>query len=340
MIQGHGDDAYQFDRPIVADFSSNVWYGGVQPGLVQHLTARLKNIDHYPDAGAFKLQAMIEREAGLLPGMAMVTNGGTEAIYLIAQAFSGATTTVVAPTFAEYADACHMHRHKVDYLLWDKLTDDTRFLTDMVFICNPNNPTGQTMQPAALKRLIDGNMGVTFVIDEAYIRFTRDTESILPQLKQLPNVLVLCSLTKTCCIPGLRLGWVAGQASLLDKVRAFRMPWAVNSLALEAGYYIMENPAQFEVPVDDLLAATFRLREELKRMPEFNVLSSKTHYFLFETLTGTAAALKAWLIEHYGILIRDASNFYGLEQGHCRIACQQEKDNQLLITALKKWTLS
>ena len=57
------------------------------------------------------------------------------------------------------------------------------------------------------------------------------------------------------------------------------------------------------------------------------------------SLTGTAAALKEWLMENHGILIRDAANFYGLLQGHCRVACRSTADNTLLITALRQWTL-
>jgi threonine-phosphate decarboxylase len=339
MIQGHGDDGYLFDQPVKADFSSNVWYGGLQEGLKNHLQQQVGGIDHYPDAGAVKLQALLETQAALPAGSIMITNGGTEAIYLVAQAFAGATTTVLAPTFAEYADACSLYRHQVLYMLWDKLTPDTVFSTDIVFICNPNNPTGQTLDEPSLRQLIQLNKHTVFIIDEAYIEFTLAADTMLPHLHRLPNVLVLRSMTKTCCIPGLRLGYVAGRKQLLDRVRAYKMPWSVNSLALEAGYYILGYPEQFRLAKESLLQDTFHLWEGIRKMPEFKVTPTHTHFFLFETLTGTAAALKAWLMEQHGILIRDASNFYGLEQGHCRVACRSTNDNKLLTTALRQWSL-
>lgn len=339
MIQGHGDDGYLFDRPIKADFSSNVWYGGLSEGLKAHLAGKVGDIDHYPDAGGVKLQTLLEKQAGLAPGSIMVTNGGTEAIYLVAQAFTGATATIIAPTFAEYADACKLYRHQVQYLFWDKLTRDTVFMTDMVFICNPNNPTGHAFDEQSLQHLVNLNKHTIFIIDEAYIQFTRDTATMVPHLHRLPNVLVIRSLTKTCCIPGLRLGYLAGRKQLVDRVRAYRMPWSVNSLALEAGYYIAAHPGQFQLPTDTLLEQTYQFRESIRKMPEFRVWPTHTHYFLFETLTGTAAGLKAWLLENHGILIREASNFYGLEQGHCRVACRSVADNTLLTTALRQWTL-
>lgn len=339
MIQGHGDDGYLFDQQVKADFSSNVWYGGLQAGLKEHLSNKITGIDHYPDAGALRLQAMLENQAALPGGSILVTNGGTEAIYLVAQAFTGATTTVVVPTFAEYADACKLYRHQVQYLPWDKLTPDTTFTTDLVFICNPNNPTGQALDEKALQQLITHNKHTVFIIDEAYIQFTVGAVTMLPHLHRLPNVLVLRSMTKTCCIPGLRLGYVAARKQLLDRVRAFRMPWSVNSLALEAGYYILERPEQFAISAGTLLQETFQLWEGIRKMPEYKVHPSHTHFFLFETLTGTAAALKAWLMERHGLLIRDASNFYGLGPGHCRVACRSAAENKLLITALRQWTL-
>ncbi|MFY0256065.1 pyridoxal phosphate-dependent aminotransferase [Chitinophaga sp. 30R24] len=338
MIQGHGDDGYLFTQPVKADFSSNVWYGGLQQGLAEHLKNKVSGVDHYPDAGGQRLQSLLEREAGLSAGTVLVTNGGTEGIYLVAQAFNAATATIVAPTFAEYADACKLYRHQIQYLNWDKLSADMVFSTDMVFLCNPNNPTGQTIEEHALQHLISHNKHTVFIIDEAYIQFTHDAASMLPHLHRLPNVLVLRSLTKTCCIPGLRLGYMAGRKQLLDRVRAFKMPWAVNSLALEAGYYILEHPEQFIIPREELLQDTFHLWEGIRKMPEYKVWPTHTHFFLFETLTGTAAALKMWLMENYGILIRDASNFHGLEQGHCRVACRSAADNKLLTTALRQWT--
>ncbi|HVI45272.1 MAG TPA: aminotransferase class I/II-fold pyridoxal phosphate-dependent enzyme [Chitinophaga sp.] len=339
MLIGHGDDAYLYNRPVTANFSSNVWYGGLQEGLKQHLVAAISSIDHYPDAAAAKLQATLEAHHGLQPGTVVVTNGGTEAIYMVAQAFAAATTTVIAPTFAEYADASKLYRHQVQYLLWEKLTPETSFSSDLVFLCNPNNPTGQALEEQALLQLVQHNKHTLFVIDEAYIQFTRATTSLLPHLHRLPNVLVLRSLTKTCCIPGLRLGYLAARKPLLDRVRSYRMPWSVNSLALEAGYYILSHPKEFTIPLDNLLADTFQLYDQIRQLPEFKVYPTHTHYLLLETLTSTAAALKSRLVEEYGILIRDASNFYGLGSGHCRVACRNQTDNQLLITALEKWRL-
>ncbi|MFB6457023.1 pyridoxal phosphate-dependent aminotransferase [Chitinophaga sp. Hz27] len=338
MKPANGEEGISMPRKITADFSENTLYSGLTAGLKNHLAASLDTISHYPSPEAAPLQQGLEKELGLPPGSVMVTNGSTQAVYLIAQLFAGATTTIIAPTFSAYEAACKVFKHQIRFLWWDKLEDGIRIDTALVFICNPNNPGGQVIQESALQRLINANRKTIFVVDEAYIDFTRETNTLVPHIHRLPNLLILRSPAKVACCPGIRLGYVTGQKALIDKLRAFRAPWTTNQLAITAGLYILDHPKEFAFKLDDLLANTFQLREKIKAMPEFKVYSSYTHYFLFETLTGTATELRSWLLEKYGILIRDASDFEGLSSGFCRIACRSEEDNKLLITALKKWS--
>ncbi|NIG54580.1 histidinol-phosphate transaminase [Chitinophaga sp. Cy-1792] len=335
-VNGEGGD--KFPRKIVADFSENTLYSGLTAGLKSHLAGSLDTIVRYPSPDAGLLQEALEKQLEQQPGTVLVTNGATQAVYLIAQLFAGATTSIIAPTFSAYEAAARLFKHQVSFLWWDKLDDGFRIDTDLVFICNPNNPGGQVLEEAVLQRMINANRKTIFVVDEAYIDFTRETRTLVTHIHRLPNLLVLRSPAKVACFPGLRLGYIAGQKPLLDRLRAFQPPWSVNQLAITAGMYMLAHPREFAFKLDDLLANTFQLREKIKAMPEFKVYSSYTHYFLFETLTGTATELRSWLLDKYAILIRDASDFEGLSSGFCRIACRSEEDNKLLITALKKWS--
>ena len=113
MIVGHGDDLWRFGRPIVANFSSNV-YGGVDlTALKEHLAASLEAISHYPEPEPYTLERALATLHGIEPGCVCVTNGATEAIYLIAQAWRGNRSCILQPTFSEYADACRLHGHFV-----------------------------------------------------------------------------------------------------------------------------------------------------------------------------------------------------------------------------------
>ena len=111
MIDGHGDDFYKFNCPITANFSSNV-YGRVDLSRLQaHLCECIGEIGSYPEPEPYTLEACIASRHHLPSGTVCVTNGATEAIYLIAQTFRGTNTAILQPTFSEYADACHMHGH-------------------------------------------------------------------------------------------------------------------------------------------------------------------------------------------------------------------------------------
>jgi threonine-phosphate decarboxylase len=209
------------------------------------------------------------------------------------------------------------------------------FGTDIVFVCNPNNPTGLALPLDDLLRMVEENPEVLFVVDESYIEFTVGAVSLLPRLPV--NVLVLRSLTKSCRIPGLRVGFVVGQAERVGQLQRLKMPWSVNQLALEAAGYIFGHAGRFVLPLSRLLEETALWREKLRAATGWKVYDSDTHYFLIETPEAfTAAQLKQRLVEGWGLLIRDASNFRGLSPRHFRVACQAPGDNQLLTEALQQ----
>jgi threonine-phosphate decarboxylase len=335
MLEGHGDDAWKYNTIIKADFSSNVWHGQLNAGLQTFLQERIATITHYPEVDARTLQAEAAAAYGVGMDEVLVTNGATEAIYLVAQAFSGGSATILTPTFAEYEDACRLFGLQVRLQGWETVKADDLFSTDLVFLCNPNNPTGLAFPLALLRELLNSNPQSLFVIDESYIEFTRATTSLLPFLVEHPNVLVLRSLTKSCRIPGLRIGFALGQAGRISLLRRLKMPWSVNQLALEAASYIFRHPEQFVLPLAQLLDATTSWRKELQEVTGWRVHNTDTHYFLIETpVPFTAGKLKLHLVTNYGLLIRDAANFRGLTGHHFRVACQPSVQNQLLTTTL------
>jgi threonine-phosphate decarboxylase len=219
----------------------------------------------------------------------------------------------------------------------DSLSPETLLPKGLVFLCQPNNPTGAAFSSDQLQRLLHGYPDSVFVIDESYIEFTQAATSLLPHLVDYPNVLVLRSLTKSCRVPGLRIGFAIGHSILVSRLREYKMPWSVNRLAIEAGLYIFGHPKQFCPPLRQLLANTAAWREELRSDTGWQLYDTDTHYFLVETPAAfTAAALKEHLITEHGLLIRDAANFKGLTPHHFRVACQSSEHNRLLTEALRE----
>ena len=228
MINGHGDDAYRYTA-IHANFSSNVYHRVNHDGLNRYLAGCLPCIRSYPEPEPYALAAELARLHGVSPEEVCVTNGATEAIYLIAQAFCGSHSAVWIPTFSEYADACRLHGHRVEGISsLEKLTGNE----GIFWLCNPNNPTGQTWDAATLRRLIATYPRKLFVIDQSYALFTEKKVLSVAETVKQPNVLLLHSMTKCYAVPGLRLGAVTGSRELLSRIRACRMPWSVNALAV------------------------------------------------------------------------------------------------------------
>ena len=334
MIEGHGDDLYKYGKKIVSNFSSNVYNRIDHSGLYQRLNERLSTICSYPEPMPYSLESEIARRYSLTPRQVCVTNGATEAIYLIAQVFQGRISAVLGPTFSEYADACRVHRHKVKpFYSLDALPEDA----ELVWICNPNNPTGEVRNKEDLKALVDSHPDKLFIFDQSYEYFTLKSLLGIKEAASFPNVILLHSMTKQSAIPGLRVGYFTASEGLTDDVRCRRMPWSVNSLAIEAAKYLLEEGDGISADIPQLLAERERLTNLLLATGMLEIWPTDTHYMLIKLRMGKAAALKDFLAVNHGILIRDASNFEGLDERFFRIATQTPEENDKLVKAISEW---
>ena len=334
MIEGHGDDLYKYGKKIVSNFSSNVYNRIDHSGLYQRLNERLSTICSYPEPMPYSLESEIARRYSLTPRQVCVTNGATEAIYLIAQVFQGRISAVLGPTFSEYADACRVHRHKVKpFYSLDALPEDA----ELVWICNPNNPTGEVRNKEDLKALVDSHPDKLFIFDQSYEYFTLKSLLGIKEAASFPNVILLHSMTKQYAIPGLRVGYFTASEGLTDDVRCRRMPWSVNSLAIEAAKYLLEEGDGISADIPQLLAERERLTNLLLATGMLEIWPTDTHYMLNKTTYGESGGLKDFLAVNHGILIRDASNFEGLDERFFRIATQTPEENDKLVKAISEW---
>ena len=174
-----------------------------------------------------------------------------------------------------------------------------------------------------------------FVVDQSYGFFTREPLLSAAEAVAYPNVVQLHSMTKRYAMPGIRLGYITACPQLLERIRAVRMPWSVNALAIEAGLYLCAHPDTAPIDLDALLTETQRLHISLNAIPGVTAEPTQTHFFLCHLAEGRASDLKQWLAETRGILIRDASNFEGLDAGHFRIATQTPAENDALVEAIR-----
>ena len=330
MINGHGDDVYRYNE-VKINFSSNVYGHFSHIDLFSYLSSQLYKVSHYPEAAPITLEKEIALHLGLESSEVMATNGATEAIYLLAQTFAEAHSVVFTPTFSEYADACRMHRHRITMITeLDQMPSDA----DILWLCNPNNPTGQVIPKSILLDFIYKHQQQTIIIDASYAFFTRQPLLTVQEASLFPHVIMLHSMTKEYAVPGLRIGYITAEESLLNKVKAYRIPWSVNQLAQDAGRYLLHHAQEYQINISTYMDEAQRVYRLLSTIDGLQVYPTDTHIILCKLTRGNAADLKQFLMTHYGILIRDASNFAALSEAHFRIAIQLPEENNLLIQAL------
>ncbi len=337
MLHGHGDDIYRYGRKIEYNFSSNVSPEADVSGLLRYLSESRDALISYPDPAAESLSERIANIKGVSSSSVCVTNGATEAIYLIALAWRGVCSAVIVPTFAEYADGCRLHAHRVtEYSAADFAANRLAADEDIVWLCNPNNPDGKVWEKETLKSSICEHPQRLFVIDQSYEDFTRKPLFDAEETVSFPNLIVLHSMTKNYRIAGLRLGYAVACPELIRSMSAVRMPWSVNGMAIAAGMYLTERVDK-SYDISAYLHEAERLRRQLSGIEGITVIPSHTHFFLVRLERGTSSELKTFLAENYGLLIRDASNFSGLDDRYVRISAQQPVANDLLLTSIRQW---
>lgn len=315
MIEGHGDDTYRY-KDIRVNFSSNICQHADLSALKAHLASRLDVIANYPEPEAWTLEKLIAKQIGIPAECVVVTNGATDAIYLIAQSFPF-DYTILGPTFSEYEDACDRFFGEPDLRsLW---------------LCNPNNPNGFYYSKDDVK-MFSRNYNLV-VVDQSYACYTDKPLLGAKEVVKMKNVILIHSMTKTYGVPGLRLGYITANASLTTALRQQMRPWAVNALAIEAGKYLVANGQALKPDLEEAQ----KLRRKLKALKGITVDETCTNFMLCKIKGHTAAQLKEYLAREHKMLIRDASNFNGLTPNHFRIAAQSADENDALVEAIQQF---
>lgn len=338
MLFGHGDDFYNSQNEVKINFSSNVWHGANLEKLKEHLIEQFNKLTRYPEPDAASLKRLLARRYEIKEENVVVTNGSITAFYLLAQAWRGAKSMIAVPSFSEYEDACRLHEHEISFF---STTDDLSELSlegqDFCWICNPNNPDGKLLHRTEMLKLITANRNTKFIVDQAYVAFTTEDMLKPSDVKNNPNLILIQSISKAYNIPGIRIGYLVASPEIVNEVNKYIIPWSINAIALEASKYILIHPAQFTLPIRKWQRETAELIYQLNKFDNLEVIPSSTTFFLVRLKKGTAAELKKFLWEKYGILIRDASNFRGLDETYFRLSTQTTAENQVLIDAIREW---
>ncbi len=327
-------------RPAdVLDFSTNINAYGPSP-TVRDAIVRTP-LDCYPDPEALALRAALAEHLGVSPQRILAGNGSSELIWLAALAFLRPRdrVLVIGPTFAEYArmaalmDArlrtCLAREENHFALSLQEVSNDiAHWRPHLVFLCNPNNPTGTVLDPYTIRYWTEIYPHTLFIVDESFVAFVPGLDSAIGA--NHVNVLLLRSMTKDFALAGLRLGYAVGAEELIASLARARPPWSVNALAQAAGIAALRDQSHLSHSLELLAAAKSELMAALAALG-MQVLPSAAPFFLVRV--GDGAAVRLALLRQ-GILIRDCASF-GLP-AYIRICTRRPEENARLIAALRE----
>lgn len=325
------------------DLSSNLTPFGTMPGLKEALVAGLDEIRYLPESGSESLRAVFAARNRIAPAQVLAGNGTTEFIYAVPAAFGCRRALIVNPTYADYATACEWAGLPVEDFALDPAAGfrlDLAALAarltgnELVFLCNPNNPTGVLTPSAALAELARARPDSLFLVDESYLPFTREPSLLAPGLPE--NLLVLFSASKIYGIPGLRLGFLAGSTGRIAHLGQRVKPWGVNRLAQLAGEYVLQHGENYQEEVIRFVERERpRVMAELAALPGVAPVPGAAN-FILSRLHGTVRApeLKAALLEER-IMLRDCSNFASLDDHYFRISLKEAAINDHVLAKMR-----
>ena len=337
----HGGDVY--DGKIQLDFSANTNPYGTPRGVLDAMSAVLTRVHQYPDPYCRELVKAISEFEGVPKDWILCGSGAAELIYSYCEALRPETAMELAPTFSEYALAlervgCRVERYSLKKENHFSLTEEflpvlARIRPDVLFLCNPNNPTGQVIGLPLLEKILNlcHRQGTALFVDECFLDLSDDGVSLKARLGDHPKLFLLKAFTKSYGMAGVRLGYcLCSDPALLEKMSHTVQPWNVSTLAQAAGVAALQERAFLQktralIPVE---------RQWLKGQLEalgFWVCPSRANYLLFQGRPDLREQLRK-----QGIAIRSCGNYHGLEQGWYRIAVRLHEENERLIQAMKE----
>ena len=337
----HGGDVYHHQGCI--DFSANCNPLGTPRKVKEAIIESLDHINDYPQVGCFPLKKAIAEYEQTDFSQVICGNGAAEVIFTLCRAVSPKKALVPAPTFAEYQQALYSVGCQVEFFYLDEKKQfrlDEDFISaltpdlDIIFLCNPNNPTGLLVEKEVLKKLLDRcrQLDIFMAVDECFLDFVPEPEkyTLKEYLKDYENLFLFKAFTKRYAMAGVRLGYgLCGNGKLLEKMESMCQPWNVSSLAQAAGLAALKETAYVEEGRQVTFQELDYLKKELSALG-YPVYPSQANYVFFKGPEDLYEKL-----EKKKILIRDCSNYTGLCKGYYRVAVKNHEENRALIQALK-----
>lgn len=347
----HGGNIFSVARTLgvppeqIIDCSASINPLGISTDVRRALIAELDNLVHYPDTSHKELKLALANYHSIPCDNFALANGSTDLIYQLPYVLTGNKALIVSPSFSEYGRSLSQAGWGVEHFV---LTPENNFAinldrlarvlgsgVDVLFLCNPGNPSGILYPISVITELCDmcHDLGVFMVLDEAFMDFCEDA-SAKRIMVQSDGAVVLRSMTKFFGIPGLRLGYAICNSAFASKLDTIGGPWRVNSMALAAGVAALRDVNHNFESLKLVQQERCALFTGLLEFSQLKPFASCVNYLLVEIKESlTSSELKERLMLHH-ILIRDCSNFIGLSNRFFRVAVRNECENNQLLKCL------
>jgi threonine-phosphate decarboxylase len=339
---------YGIDENRLFDFSASINPLGYPQGIKDRTMGAFDTILHYPDTEAYDLITRLADYHGMDRECFIAGSGSTEFIYWIPFIFKPKRALVVTPAFSEYEKGLRLAGSQVMYFqadeerdfvidmdnLYTRLTDGF----DILYFCNPANPTGVLTPKEELFHLIARaeRLGTIVIIDEAFIDFVEEA-SLKVAAMQFPHCFILRSMTKFFGIPGLRVGYAIAGSAVIERLKRDKPPWMINTLAQICACEVLSDSAFIQETRRYVETERGFLHNAINGIPGLKVFPGAANYLLVRIdfrMGLSSRDLRERLLRE-GILIRDCSNFQRIGNYYFRVAVRKHGENQLLIDKLK-----
>ena len=335
----HGGDIYA--GKVLLYFSANTNPFGTPQAVQEAIIEALPQLHRYPDPYCRKLVAAIAEHEAVPKNYILCGNGAADLIYAYGRAVHPKKAAMLAPTFSEYAlglSDCEISyyflQESKDFFLDSGILDFLRReKPEVLFLCDPNNPTGQLADPDLMEAILEccHDLGICLFLDECFLDLTKNGVSRKNDLARYPELFLLKAFTKSYGMAGVRLGYgLSADSALLEAMSRSQQPWNISSLAQAAGIAALKQREFLQKCVEMVEKERVFLSASLSGLG-FRVIPSDTNYILFQARVGLADALR-----EKGILIRNCDNYPGLCPGWYRIAVRLPEENQALIQAIQE----
>lgn len=351
----HGSDLekiaarYGIDINSIVPFASNVNPLGISPMARQALMNNIDAIKAYPDRNYVSLKNSISKYCNVEPDKLVLGNGTSELITLILKTLKPAKTEIIGPAYSEYERAAKASGSQVETYMLKNLDDfeldaesfekDLTADTDLLVICNPNNPTGKAISKSDMERIIKRcrELNIIVMVDETYVEFVSDVEQIssVSLTKTYNNVIVLRGISKFFASPGLRLGYaVTENVSFLEAANSDKIPWNINAyvsvarVMFEDEHYINLTRTLIQTERNLIYAALSPKKTIKVFKPDANFILIK---LLKEDLT--ADQVFDYCIKK-GLMIRDCTDYEGLGNKYIRFCFMKPEQNDTVVNTL------